>query len=352
MQGNEWIGESDDKSDSGRAALYATMLEKVARKGDLPEAPNEIGEKTLTEVIEEKLGRGLTGEEDEYLGKIERRFRRFELEREIFDSDLVRLNPRWPVESYEPLILWPTPPRDIIEFWNYIAHAFEKGNYPIPAFLEVITDREWTQERMASWNGVARRASGATRSRSSKNVLRGRGRAGRVPPPHQHPRSAPHGPPQRLGRLRAVADAEQFKRLEERYANGGLRMKAGSEILWSKFIHAAAKEESNDGGLSLDRLENCRLLNRLFHQRELEGLIVNLDEQPFRLSEKPLRWICRPDSMGTEHYELQLITGENDDVSHTLRLLPGDEALYMSDEWVFPAPSIGRAAKPSSIPAS
>ena len=72
LQGNEWVGEADEKSDSGRAALYATMLEKVARKGDLPEAPNEIGQKTLTEVIEDKLGRGLTGEEDEYLGKIER----------------------------------------------------------------------------------------------------------------------------------------------------------------------------------------------------------------------------------------------------------------------------------------
>src|SRR5690606_19235283 len=78
LQGNEWLGEADDRSDSGRAALYATMLEKIARKGDLPDAPNEVGEKTLTEVIEEKLGRGLTGEEDEYLGKIERRFRRFE----------------------------------------------------------------------------------------------------------------------------------------------------------------------------------------------------------------------------------------------------------------------------------
>ena len=55
------------------------MLEKIARKGDLPEAPNEVGEKSLTEIIEDKLGRALSGEEDEYLGKLERRYRRFEL---------------------------------------------------------------------------------------------------------------------------------------------------------------------------------------------------------------------------------------------------------------------------------
>ncbi|MCB1205186.1 MAG: ATP-dependent helicase, partial [Verrucomicrobiae bacterium] len=340
LQGNEWFGEADDKSDSGRAALYATMLEKVARKGELPEAPNEVGEKSLTEVIEDKLGRGLTGEEDEYLGKMERRFRRFELEREIFDSDLVRLNPRWPVESFEPLILWPSPPRDIVEFWNYIAHAFEKANYPVPSFLEVITDREWTRERMASWE--KRREE--SEWRYQVEVFEKRPVDDAVETVEFRLRISTREARLMVrtgenGAFERVADEEHFSRLEERYANGGLRMSAGSEILWSKFIHAAAKEESTDGGLSLDRLDNCRLLNRLFHQRELEGLIVNLDEHPFRLSREPLRWVCRPDSVdASDDYEMQLVTASGEEISHTLRLLPGDEALYMSDEWVFTGP--------------
>ena len=115
-------------------------------------------------------------------------------------------------------------------------------------------------------------------------------------------------------------------------------MTGPSEILWSKFIHAASKDEALNGGLILDKIENCRFLNRLFHQPELEGLIVNLDEHPFRISEKPLRWTCRADSMGSEDYEMQLLTADDRDVSHTVRLLPGDEALYMSDEWVFRGP--------------
>ena len=61
LQGNEWSGESDDKSQQGRVAQYATMLERVARKGDIPESPNEVGEQSLTEVLEENLSRGLTG---------------------------------------------------------------------------------------------------------------------------------------------------------------------------------------------------------------------------------------------------------------------------------------------------
>ncbi|HRQ87711.1 MAG TPA: DEAD/DEAH box helicase [Bacteroidia bacterium] len=339
LQGNEWVGEADEKSDSGRAALYATMLEKVARKGDLPEAPNEIGEKTLTEVIEERLGRGLTGEEDEYLGKIERRFRRFELEREIFDSDLVRLNPRWPVESFEPLILWPTPPRDIVEFWNYVAHAFEKANFGYPEFLGVITDREWTHGRMAAWE----RRREESEWRYQVEVFEKR--PAEEPVEQADFRLRISTREARLmvrmggaGDYERIADTEHFSRLEERYSNGGLRMAAASEILWTTFRHAAAKEEPSDGGLSLDHIENCRLLNRLFHQPELLGLIVNLDEQPFRLSEESLRWVCRPDSMGSDDYEMQLVTEGGQDVSHTVRLLPGDEALYLSDEWVFRGP--------------
>jgi len=339
LQGNQWVGDADDKSESGRAALCATMMEKVARKGELPEAPNEIGEKSLTEVIEDKLDRALTGEEDEYLGKIERRFRRFELEREIFDSDLVRLNPRWPVDSFDPLALWPSPPNHILEFWNYVAYAFEKGGFDYPAFLEPVTDREWTRERMAEWE--RRRDESEWRYRvevfekrpldegveAIEFRLRISTREARL-----LLRRGQIGPFERL------ASPEEYAKLLDRYARGGLRMDAASEILWTKFIHASLQEEKSDGGLPLGKIDSCRFLNRLFHQPELRGWILNLDEQPYQLSAAPLSWVCRVDSMGSDDYELQLVTAEGRDVSHTLRLLPGDEALYLSDEWIFPGP--------------
>ena len=339
LQGNEWVGEADEKSDSGRAALYATMLEKVARKGDLPEAPNEVGEQSLTDVIETKLGRGLTGEEDEFLGKLERRYRRFELEREIFDSDLVRLNPRWPIDTFDPLTLWPTPPNDILEFWNYIAHAFEKGNFEYPEFLEVVTDREWTRQRMEEWE----RRREESEWRYQVEVFEKRPIEDGVEGIEFRLRISTREARLMVKRDREeefsrIANEEDYESLQERYTNGGLRMDAGSEILWSKFNLAVDPDEGTDGGLTLDNIENCRLLNRLFHQPELKGLIVNLDEHPYQISDKPLHWVCREDSMGTQDYELQLVTGDDRDVSHTVRLLPGDEALYMSDEWVFTGP--------------
>ncbi len=339
LQGNEWKGEADEKSDSGRASLYATMLEKIARKGELPEVPNEVGERTLTEIIEDKLGRALTGEEDEYLGKLERRYRRFELEREIFDSDLVRLNPRWPVDSFDPLTLWPTPPNDILEFWNYLAHAFEKGNFEYPEFLEIVTDREWTHQRMAEWE----RRREESEWRYQVEVFEKRPAEDGVENIEFRLRISTREARLMIKKssdenFERITDSEGYEHLQERYANGGLRMEAASEILWSKFLYAASHEDDSDGGLSLDRLDNCRFLNRLFHQPELEGRIVNLDEQPFRISELPLRWICRTDTMGSADYELQLVTGDDRDVSHTVRLLPGDESLYMSDETVFRGP--------------
>ncbi len=339
LQGNQWVGEADEKSESGRSAIYATMLEKVARKGDLPEAPNEVGEQSLTEVLEERLNRSLTGEEDEYLSKLERRYRRFELEREIFDSDLVRLCPRWPVENFDPLVLWPTPPNNIIEFWNYVVHAFQKGSYEYPEFMDAIADREWTQKRMLEWEREREESDWKYRvevfdKRSLDEGIQNVEFQLRISTREARLMWKKGGDDS----FKRVTEDDEFDWLEERYANGGLRMDPGSEILWSKFLRAAAKEDATDGGLSLDRLDNCRFLNRLFHQPEISGKIVNLDEHPIQLSDDPLSWICRDDVMGSGDYEVQLVTDGGTDVSHTLRLLPGDEVLYLSDEWVFRGP--------------
>ncbi len=342
LQGNEWNGESDDKSESGKAAIYATMLEKIARKGNLPEDPGVLGEQTLTEILEERLERNLTGVEDEYLNKLERRFRRFELEREIFDSDIVRLQPRWPVDSFDPLALWPHPPTNIIDFWNYLVYAFEKKNLDFPAFLEPITDREWANQQMTEWEHQReisewRYQIDTFDKRPLEDDIEEVSFRLRITTREARLIMARGMAPEDKA-FEKITEAEEFERLADRYDSGGLRMDAGSEILWSKFLLASDYLEEPDGGLPLDRVANCRLLNRLFHQPELMGRIVNLDERPFQLSDAPLSWMLRSDTMGSSDYELQLVTAEGTDISHTVRLLPGDEALYMSDEWVFRGP--------------
>ncbi|MCB1066374.1 MAG: ATP-dependent helicase, partial [Verrucomicrobiae bacterium] len=352
LQGNEWSGEFEGHGETGRAALYATMLERVARGSELPEAPNEVGEKTLTEILEDRNGRSLTGVEDELVSKLERRFRRFELERQIFDHDLVRIHPRWPVDNFDPLTdLWPEPPENIIEFWNYIAYACRKRNLEFPEFLEAITDGEWAENKMQQWErdreiSEWKHTVESFDSRppddgveSIEFRLRLSGREARLLWRRQGEE-----------KFIRISEDDELEWLQERYAKGGLRMDAASDLIWSKFLRASVEEEFEDGGLGLDREENRRLLNRLLHQPDASGHIVTLDEAPFQFSDKPLRWVCRPDTLGSDEYEIQLVTGQGEDVSHELRLLPGEENLFLADDTIFRGPVFWRHGEPMVEP--
>ena len=152
LQGNRWIGicHCEDERLAG-VCLIATMVERMYRGANMPESPNELNEIPLTDVLEEKLGRDLDSREADYVTKLEKRYRRFSIEQEIHDHDLVRLNPRWEISGYEALELWPTPPRNILEFWNYIAYAFAKKRIAFPEFMSVVTDLGKVQARMRAW---------------------------------------------------------------------------------------------------------------------------------------------------------------------------------------------------------
>ncbi|NOX98592.1 MAG: DEAD/DEAH box helicase [Verrucomicrobia bacterium] len=346
LQGNDWSGESTcPPNEGGDAALYATMLERMARGAELPEAPNEVGEESLTDLIEGRLGRNLNSEEDEYINKLERRYRRFEMEQEIFDSDLVRLNPRWPVETFDALALWPTLPRNIKEFWNYLAHAFRKANLEYPEFMDEVTDFEWTEGQLRAWErarevsqwrrtmGFADERPGSEQVINGEFLLRVGGREGRM----LWKKEGADG-------FEVLKDIVQFETLREEYEKGALRMDAASELLWSSLLGLASAKEARgvddefDGGVRLDRVEDCQLLNRLFHQESLCDRIVTLDENPFRRIEAPLAWVCQDDLQGSTDLELQLQTGAGDDVTHFLWLLPGEKNLYLSDETLFSGP--------------
>ena len=136
LQGNRWFGScsTEDEETSG-AVMFAAMLERLHRGEDLPESPNEFDDTPIVDLIEEKLDRELDDKEADFVFRVEKRYRRYVIEGEIHDHDMVRLNPRWEIASYEPLELWPVPPGDILEFWNYLGYAFDKKNLRYPDFM-------------------------------------------------------------------------------------------------------------------------------------------------------------------------------------------------------------------------
>ncbi|MGJ8695048.1 MAG: SNF2-related protein [Verrucomicrobiaceae bacterium] len=338
LQGNRWFGScSAEEDDTAGAVMFAAMLERLHRGEDLPESPNEFDDTPVVDLIEEKLDRELDDKEADFVTRVEKRYRRYVIEGEIHDHDMVRLNPRWEIASYEPLELWPVPPGDILEFWNYLAYAFYKKKLPYPDFMDAITDLEAVQRRMRDWEMEREVAAWYDRIESVNE---------------RPPQEIPHKIEFRLvstineARVEAREELQEWVSLREKgeierilklFDASALRMDAASQILWEHFLRYT--EKTGECYLDLENEDACCFMNLLFHQKELKGYMVNLDERPFRVVNEPLRWKCNDDPSDPNSFELQLVTKSGENVSHSVRLLPGRTELYQSDETVFPGPS-------------
>jgi hypothetical protein len=346
LQGDRWFGRCSCSSNERCEHVYALMLEKSERGDELPDAPG--GEEGIGEVLEERLGRDLSDDEEQFLTKIEKRYRRFELEGEIYDHDLVRLNSKWPVDGFEPLDLWPKPPGDITDFWNYVAYAFSKKSLTFPDFMEPVTDIDGMRERMKVWereqeitqwvdrfDGI-RSAPPAPEPQQVEFRLVVTMSAGRIQLRRPDAKGDEEPDWQPVG-----GDAD-FADLIERYEEGQLRMDEASELLWTHALNYWRSYENFN--LPLDSHEVCEWLGRLFQQAALKDRIVTLDDHSFTKHDEALKWVCQDpgddiDGLPSEKVTLQLAMANGDPVPHALIVLPGAEELYLSDVAVFPGPA-------------
>jgi hypothetical protein len=338
LQGNRWFGSctAEDEVIAG-ACQYATMMERMHRGEELPESPNEFDDTPILDIIEEKLKRELDDKEADFVTKIEKRYRRYVIEGELHDHDMVRITPRWEITTYEPLELWPMPPGDILEFWNYIAYAFYKKKLPYPEFMNVITDLGHVQKKMADWEQEREVAAWYERIEQVNE------RPPQDAPLNVHFRLVATINEARLEvkeekanvwvQLREKNEIEHYVTLHHEAA---LLMDSPSQTLWEHFLAYARKH--GDTTLDFDQEEACRFMNRLFRQPALTGYIVNLDDREFKVVEAALSWVCEDDPYDPASFALQLVTAAGENVSHSVRLLPGRKELYQSDETVFPGP--------------
>jgi len=337
LQGNRWFGNSTaDKEDVAGAAMYATMLERMHRGEDLPESPNEFDDTPVIDLIEDKLDRELDDKEADFVNKVEKRYRRYVIEGEIHDHDMVRLNPRWEIASYEPLELWPVPPGDIIEFWNYIAYAFYKRKLPYPDFMNAVTDLGAVQRKMKDWEQEREISAWYDR------IERVNERPPQVGPVHVEFRLVATINEARLeareggAEWSTLREKPEIDRLLDLFNESALRMDAASQILWEHFL--GFFKEGGETMLDLDDEAACRFMNRMFRQEAVKRRLVNLDAREFKVVKDPLRWVCEDDPYNPACFALQLVTKAGENVTHSVRLLPGREELYQSDETVFPGP--------------
>ena len=339
MRGNGWEGESD--SDQGRdcPGLYATMLERLDRGKNLPESPNEIGDTPLPILLEESLGRELDDEEETYLSKLEKRYRRFAIGKEIFDHDLIRLDPRWEVTGYDALELWPSPPKNIAEFWNYIAYVFEKKGLGFPSFMKGVTDLSHTQSKLMNWEHEREVSEWSERigqfidgpgkevdSRNGEFCLE-------ITTNRANLKWKQEGEEEF-----SSLSTQEVLGLVEKYDLGLLQMDSDSELLWASYLNFRGKAGTEE--IRLESELAGRFLNELFRRPSLSSKLVDLDGEVISISDIKLSWLCDIDSSSvTGDWRLFLMMEDGEVVPHSLRLLPGPENFYLSDDTVFHGPA-------------
>ena len=224
------------------------------------------------------------------------------------------MNPRWPVEGFDALSLWPAqePPEDVFEFWNYCAYALVKKNLSWPPFMNAITDLDATRHRFSAWEREAELA--RWRERTAKAVF------DETPPPLETvafrlqvtPREA--RPQVRRGGEGSPWRPLDFVALREEDERGVLAFDPSSALLWAQVRDHWKYAERQD--LRLDLEENRRFLARLLAQPALTNRLVSLDEEPLQQLPGRLHWTAAAPETEGAPYLLQLTTAEGEPITH------------------------------------
>ncbi len=306
--------------------------------------------RTLKEMVEEKLTRQLSPSEESFVSKVQSRYDRFTKSGEVYDHDLVRIHPRWPVESYEPLRLWPDLPRDVMAFWNYLAVALTERKLPYPGFLENITDLAGTRARLEEWRQAEDLPRWMERIRNfnretiapsrtlelrlivTTSEVRFQGRAG-------------------AGEAWRAPQEAEFRDWLQAHAQGALEAPIGTQLILESALRVLRDDAQPIA--RLDEKDAATWLSLLFALEELRPSLLTLDETPFEHPQTSLRWSVAPDAVlqPGAAITLTLCDAEGHEAPRPLRLLPSAHPLYLSAEAIFsgPQPFFESTTVPSSL---
>jgi SNF2 family DNA or RNA helicase len=340
-----WHGETDVDDDEAleNLALCATLVAVRRReaRGTLPQTPVE--EEDFEQHLTTKLARSLTPDEENYLSKMEKRYERVRLTGKIFDQDMVRLHPKWAIQSMEPVALWPEAPKNLREFWNYIALALaDKGLSP-PAFLRGMADIDGTREALRDW-------------RHASTVPTWRKRIREFIDARQEAETSNHVATRQCefrllvtvndARLQIRLDGESpsafthvdsalLDSLRKEHRDGHIVTSGSSELLLVS-CKAQSEEDWNDS-FRLETKHHAQWLATLFQQPALNDLLITRDEVPFQRAAEPLRWASKLSADGLT-LTLQLVTADGSPAPLPLRILRGSQTFYLSADTLFYGP--------------
>ncbi|MCB1226329.1 MAG: DEAD/DEAH box helicase [Verrucomicrobiales bacterium] len=337
---SRWQGETDAPEELRDLALCLVLV-AAARSEESPASESPEREEDQFEVwLEGRLRRQLREAELGYVEKVERRFLRVRAAGEIFDQDMVRLNPKWTIDTTEPLELWPSPPETLREFWNYVAHAMEERGLQMPAFMRQTAELDKVRTALSAWRQRQQIPLWKDRVRKLAREL-----LEQTPPRVLHADARliiGGGDEMRVQILTEGDDTFQpvltsdLNSLAERQRRGLLRSPVEAELL----LRACLAEFQAHGlaAMRLDEPAGRRLLANLLARSEVATRVLNLDEKPFRRVDAPLHWEASLDE-DDAFLQLRLFTESGAEAPLPLRVLPGQPTLYLSEDAAYHGPT-------------
>ena len=285
----------------------------------------------LRDYVRSRLQRPLAVAESQFLSKVSGLFRLSHEGIELQETHLWQLD--WPgrVPSYQPLEAFGELPKTEVEFWFVLADLARERGYSIPAFLQKLEAPRELEDILQ-------------KQKQAREIAQWRQALNRLPklPPKE-------GQERRLQVRFRWARREVMPEIQE--GEGGWRPLRPNQIdtfhrqrseslggsaagLWNSYFLVYW----HHGRLTDHSLPMQRWLNAHLQSPATAALIVDESEQPFQISDTPLRWQLRePDRDGGE-YALELVDSEGRPVGPILAQLAGNPILYRTAAGIFRGP--------------
>ena len=303
-------------------------------------APPEPASGTFAEAVRKKLNRRLTRDELLYLGNVSRLFRMAAGGGLHYRHELAGLNLPQDANYWNRVELYPSPPKNEAEFWNYLAlYLTEEARRAIPEFLQPVTDLDNVRERMR------RHRRGREIARWSQ-ILGGyeyAAAASAANPPSAG--AAPVDLRLRFTSLKAVfewrmAGGEWVEikpgkahAFEQQY---GAQLSPEAALLWLPFIQRA--QIAGVPGLLYDDIWTAGQIGRWFRMSALRPLMADERGGPLVFHDAPARWcVIQPDDPAGD-YSFSVVGADGVPLPEIRHITDTRPAFYLTSAGVFTGP--------------
>ncbi|MSU32147.1 MAG: DEAD/DEAH box helicase [Pedosphaera sp.] len=299
------------------------------------EPPTDTAASPFASQIATSLGRSLSQADIENVRLIEGLFARVRSGTLLTMGDIAELGFLVSESHWQKIDLWPAPPKNPHELWQFIAVFAQDRNLAIPSFLRPITHPD---EARAIVNN----------HRREREVQRWRTLLGNLQlGPSEDARAAGQIELRlRLDTKEALVEwrkvgAEnwiqikpgKFKDFDEKHAS---EVAPEVALLWQPLAQRARYGYQIE--LFYHDPNTRHFLNRVLRLPALHPFIVGIGGEPLQHPEAPLRWVLSDTASEADDYTLRLLRADDQPVPPLLLTLNGRPTLYLTPDTIFTGP--------------